>query len=352
MKIAVFLPNWIGDLAMATPTLRAIHRHFAHRAELTAIMRPYLGPLLAGTQWFDEQWHYDPRGARVELRVRGVAWRMRRRGFDLAVLLPESFRSALVAFLGRARQRIGYVRHGRAPLLTHKVPLPMIGGRAIDIPMVERYLRLAELIGCGPEPLNLELVVTEEEHQSGAEVWRRLGLRTDGRVVLMNTGSSNGAARSWPNENLGQLARRIAVELDHDVLVLCGPREQDMARRIVEAAGHQRVFSMADQPLDLGTAKACISRGRLMVSSDSGPRHVAAALGKPVVTLYGPTVPVCCYNPTVTAVDVRLELPCIACRRRVCPLGHHRCMRDLKVETVFEAVLSLLDQRSDRIAAA
>ncbi len=352
MKIAVFLPNWIGDLMMATPTLRAIHGHFAHRAELSAVMRPYLAPLLAGTSWFADQWHYDPRAERPELRVCAVAGRMRKRGFDLAVLLPESFRSALVAFLGRARQRIGYVRDGRGPLLTHKVPLPTICGRPVDIPMVERYLHLAELLGCRPEPLDLELVVTEREQASGAEVWGRLGLRSDGRVVLINTGSSNGTARSWPNEHFGQLARRIAAELDHDVLVLCGPRERNMAREIVEAAGHARVFSMAEEPLDLGTAKACISRGRLMVSSDSGPRHMAAALGKPVVTLYGPTPPVCCHNPTVSAVDVRLELPCIGCGRRVCPLGHHRCMRDLKVGTVFEAVLALLEKRADRVAAA
>lgn len=352
MKIAVFLPNWIGDLVMATPALRAIHRHFAHQAQLTAIMRPYLAPLLAGTVWFAEQWPYDPRAAQSELRVWGVAGRMRKQRFDLAVLLPESFRSALVAFLGRAQQRIGYVRHGRGPLLTTKVPLPAIRGRPIVIPMVEHYLRLAELLGCGAEPLNLELVVTEQEQAAGAEVWRRLGLRSDGRVVLLNTGSSNGAARSWPNEQFGQLARRIAAELDHDVLVMCGPREREMARQIVAVADHRRVFSMAKGPLDLGTAKACVSRGRLMVSTDSGPRHMAAALGKPVVTLYGPTLPGYCYNPTVTAVDVRLKLPCIGCRRRICPLGHHRCMRELRVETVFEAVLGLLARRADRVAAA
>jgi len=352
MRIALFLPNWIGDLVMATPALRAIARHFADRAEIVGIMRPYLRPLLAGTCWLDELWYYDPRSTRAELRPVAVARRMRQKGFDLAVLFPESFRSALVAFLGRARQRLGYVRHGRGPLLTHRVPQPTLGGRQILIPMVERYLRLAELVGCAGEPLNLELVITPEEEAAAAEVWQRLGLRSDGRVVLINTGSSNGEARSWPNERFGELARRIAAELDHDVLVLCGPRERHMAQRIVEVASHERVFSMADQPLDLGTAKGCISRGRLMVSTDSGPRHMAAALGKPVVTLYGPTAPICCYNPTVTAVDVRLELSCIGCYRRRCPLGHHRCMRELKVQTVLEAVVSLLEDRLDRAAAA
>jgi heptosyltransferase-2 len=87
-----------------------------------------------------------------------------------------------------------------------------------------------------------------------------------------------------------------------------------------------------------------------MVSTDSGPRHVAAALGLPVVTLRGPTLPVWSENPTVEAVDLRLELDCIGCRAQVCPLEHHRCMRDLPVERVFEAVAGLL-RRPQQVAA-
>ena len=103
---------------------------------------------------------------------------------------------------------------------------------------------------------------------------------------------------------------------------------------------------MADQPMDLGTAKACIRRCRLMVSTDSGPRHVAAALGLPLVTMFGPMLPIWSENPTQRAVNLVLDLDCIGCHKRVCPLGHHRCMRELTVETVFTAVAELLkDER-------
>ena len=100
---------------------------------------------------------------------------------------------------------------------------------------------------------------------------------------------------------------------------------------------------MADQPLDLGTAKACISRSRMIVSTDSGPRHVAAALGKPLLTLFGPMLPVWSENPTQQAVNMVLDLDCIGCRKRVCPFGHHRCMRDLTVDMVYAEVAGLLE---------
>jgi heptosyltransferase-2 len=124
---------------------------------------------------------------------------------------------------------------------------------------------------------------------------------------------------------------------------MCGPKERDIAREIARRSSSDRVFSMADQPLDLGTAKACIRRGRIMVSTDSGPRHVAAALGKPVVTVFGPTLTVWSENPTQRAINLSLGLDCSGCRKRICPKGHHRCMRDLTVDQVFAALLKLLD---------
>jgi heptosyltransferase II len=172
-------------------------------------------------------------------------------------------------------------------------------------------------------------------------VFGRLGLRGDGRVVALNSSGAFGGSKLWPVEYFAELARRIVVELDHDVLVTCGPKERDIARRIVELSAGGRVFSMADQPMDLGTAKACIRRCRLMVSTDSGPRHVAAAFGLPLVTMFGPMLPVWSENPTQRAVNLVLDLDCIGCHKRVCPLGHHRCMRDLTVEMVFAAVTSL-----------
>ena len=348
MKIAVFLPNWLGDVVMATPTLRALRRHFGD-ARIVGILRPHLAAVLAGSDWLSEQWHFDRRAKQKDLGRWSLVKRMQRERFDLAVLLPNSLGSALVAWLGGARRRLGYARDRRGLLLTDRVDPPRAAGRRVESPMVDYYLKLAEAAGCPRESRRLELRVTPAENESGEEVYRRLGLRA-GWVIAINSGSSNGEARSWPARHFARLARQIVDRLDYQVLVMCGPKERLIAREIVDRAGGRGVYSMADQPLDLGTAKACLARSRLMISTDSGPRHVAAALGKPVITLRGPTLPVWSENPTVEAIDLRLGLECTGCRQQVCPLEHHRCMRDLPVEMVYEAVERLLC-RSLRAAA-
>jgi heptosyltransferase II len=351
MKIGIFLPNWLGDLVMATPTLRALRRHFGAKARLIGIMRPYLADVLGGTNWLDEQWYFNPRATQSDVHHWALIRRLRRERLDVALLLPNSFRTALVARLGGANERIGYCRYGRGPLLTKKLHSPHIHGLLTPGPTVDCFLRLSEAMGCPPESRRLELATLTEDERSADRVWARLGLRTDGRVIALNSGGAYGTAKLWPVEHFGELAHRVATELDHDVLVMCGPKERGDARKIVQRAAHSRVFSMADQPMDFGTAKACIRRAQLMVSTDSGPRHVAAAFGKPVITLYGAMPPTFGENPTVLAIDLRLDLDCIGCQNRVCPLGHHKCMRDLSPDMVFAEVAKLAKENRAACAA-
>ena len=350
-RIAVFLPSWIGDTAMATPALRALRRHFGPQARIIGIMRPYLAKVLDGSPWLSEQWYFDPRSSDRDQRRLGLVRRMLHARIDLAVLLPNSMQSALLAWFGGARRRLGYVRDGRGLLLTDRVYPQRRAGRCVDTPMVDYYLKLATAAGCGPESPHLELFTTPQDERLADAVFDRLNLARDGRLVGLNTGSSNSEAKCWPVESFGRLARRIVEQLDHDVLVFCGPRERSAAEQIVAQAGCRRVHSLAGQALDLGMTKACLRRCRTLVSTDSGPRHVAAALGRPVITLYGPTHPIVCQNPTVDAVELRLELDCIACRKKACPYGHHRCMRDLPVEQVYDAVAKVLT-RGDAAWAA
>jgi heptosyltransferase-2 len=314
-------------------------------------MRPYLADVLCGTDWIDEQWYFDSRSKEPNSRALALVRRMRARRFDMAILLPNSLRTAVLAWMGGATERIGYVRDARGLLLTGRVYPPRESGRRVPVPMVDYYLRIAEAAGCGPESRRLELATVESEERSADGVWNRLGLRADGRVITLNCSGAYGAAKLWPPEHFGRLARQVANQLDHDVLALCGPAEVGIAREIVQRADHPRVFSMADQPLDLGTAKACIRRSELMVSTDSGPRHVAAALGKPVITMFGPMLPVWSENPTQKAIHLVLPLECIGCRQRTCPRKHHRCMRDLTPETVYKEVVNLLKEEHSACAA-
>ena len=352
MKIAIFLPNWVGDLVMATPTLRAIRRHAGPDARLVGIMRPYLADVLGGTGWLDRQWFLHPRSKEPGTGFWALVRRMRAERFDAAVLLTNTLRPAMAAWLGAARERIGYVLYGRGPLLTTKLYPRRAGRRLAPAPVVDTYLALARALGCPPESPRLELATTDRDRRRADAVWADLGLRDDGRVLIFNGSGAYGGAKLWPAGYFAALARRVAERLDHDVLVICGPKELQIARDVVRMAGNRRVFSMAGQPLDLGTAKACIRRGRLMVSTDSGPRHVAAAFGLPVVTLFGPMLPTWSENPTQRAGNLMLELDCIGCHKRVCPVGHHKCMRELTVDMVFSEVVKLLRDEEDAASAA
>ncbi|MCA9270631.1 MAG: glycosyltransferase family 9 protein, partial [Planctomycetales bacterium] len=164
-------------------------------------------------------------------------------------------------------------------------------------------------------------------------------------------GGAFGAAKRWPDAHFAALARRITANTSASVLVICGPAEREAAAAIVQAADDPRVVSLATEPLSIGLSKACVERASLMVATDSGPRHFAAGFNVPVVSLFGPTDPR--WSVTYHAAETMLTHPvdCGPCGKRVCPLEHHRCMRDLSVDRVMEAVTARLAAASKSDAA-
>lgn len=352
MKIAVFAPNLIGDAVMATPTLRALRAGYP-ASEIALVVKPNVAPTLEGAPWFDRVIPFHPSAKDQSHRSAALIRTMRVSRFDMAVLLPNSFRSALMARLGGARRVVGYSRGGRGILLTDRLQPPKDDrGRFAQVPIVEYYLQLAKHLGCPSHSLRLELFTNASDEQEADEVWRRLGLPFDDPVVCLNTGGAFGPAKNWPVRHFVTLARRLAVEEGLAVLIVCGPGERDSAREIVALSNHPRVVSLAEQPLGIGLTKACVKRSSLMVTTDSGPRHFAAAFGVPVVSLFGPTHIgwTRTYHPH--AVHLRQPVPCGPCQQGVCPLGHHRCMVELSPESVFRASKALLDRSLARRMAS
>jgi len=337
MNIGIFIPNWIGDAVMATPTLRAVRNRYPD-ARIVGIMRPYVAEVLAGTHWLDELEFYQPGAEDPRLRSRALVSRLREKQLDMALLLTHSLRTALLAWASGAKRRVGYARNGRSLLLTDRLHQPRRRGRWVPSPVLDDYLRLAYAIGCPPESPRLELATTLVDREAADISWRRLGLPSSGRIVVLNSGGAYGAAKLWPTEYFTELAQRIVVELDHHVLVLCGPNERSIARRIVRESNHPHVVSLADEPGSIGLSKACVQRSRLMVTTDSGPRHFAAAFDVPVITLFGPTHIEWSENHYPGAIHLQRSVPCGPCQKRTCPLSHHQCMRDLSVDEVYEAV--------------
>jgi heptosyltransferase-2 len=189
----------------------------------------------------------------------------------------------------------------------------------------------------------MELAITAADENFADTVWSRLGLPEDNRVVVLNSGGAYGAAKQWPAEYFAELARRIVDGGQFHVLVNCGPSERDIARSITTLANDARVVTMADeQQLPVGLTKACLRRARLLVTTDSGPRFFGIAFGVPVVTIFGPTDPVRTETHYEWESCLTLALECQPCMARTCPLGHHRCMREMSVDNVYKAVAQKL----------
>ena len=338
MNIGVMLPNWIGDVAMATPALRALAAHFGSLDRITGILRPYVAEVLSGTHWLSDTILFDPRSRLPQLRSWHVIGELRRRRFDLLLLFTNSLRSAAVAWLGGAKARVGYARNGRRWLLSQALDAPREAGRFTPISAVDYYLELVCSVGCERESPRLELATTRTDEAAADVVWQALGLHSAENVVVLNTGAAAGSAKCWPMEHFTELARRVAERGDCAVLVVCGPAERDAAAEIERRAAHPRVRSLARYEPGIGLTKACIRRSQLVVTTDSGPRHFAAAFDVPAVSLFGPTDPRWADNYHPREIQLRLQLPCSPCGKKVCPLGHGQCMQDLSVELVQRAV--------------
>jgi heptosyltransferase-2 len=338
MNVGVFLPNWIGDAVMATPTLRAIRNHFGRDANLIGIMKPYVAPVFDGSSWFDDRWLYDMSQHQKAMTPRDLIKQMRRNRLDLVLLLTNSFGTAFIAWLGRARKRIGYARDLRSALLTTRLYSPKRNYTLVPFSTLDSYLQLAYAVGCRVEPPQMELYTTLDDELAANEVWGKLGLSEERGVITFNSSGAYGTAKLWPDQYFIELAHRVATEIGSDVLLLCGPNEHDRAATIARSAGHPRVFSLANQKLSIGLSKACVQRSKLLVTTDSGPRHFAAAFGIPLVSLFGPTH--IAWSDTHYPLETHLQIPvdCGPCQQPTCLLGHHKCMNLLLVDMVFQAI--------------
>jgi heptosyltransferase-2 len=341
-RIALFLPNWIGDVVMATPAIRAVRERFP-AARLAAICKPYVTALLDGSPWFDEVILFDKNGP-WQQRSFAVARRLWRERFEGAVLFTNSFRSALVAMSSGCSKRIGFARYWRSLLLTDRLQsIKDERGRFKPAPIIDDYNRLVKPLGVDHPGYRMELFTTSADEEAAGQVWRENKLDYYPEVVGLNSGGAFGAAKHWPVEQFAELARQFADRRGSAVLVLCGPNERDIARDIVRQAGRPNVVSLADRKVSLGLTKACVRRLNLLVTTDSGPRHFAAAFDRPVVTLFGPTFIEWTETYFSKAVNLQEKVPCGPCQQRICPLDH-RCMRDLTLARVWQASTDLLSR--------
>ncbi len=348
MRIVVFCPSAVGDATMATPTFRAV-RHGFPEASIACVVKPNTAAVLEGGAWFDETILFHPSAKDKNLRSAAVIRLLRAKRFDIALLLPNTFRTAAIALLGGVKRRIGYNRYSRGFMLTDRLAPPRDSkGKLAPTPIVPYYLEIARRLGVPAVSTRLELYTTADDESAADSAFDSLGIDRDRRLVSINTGGAFGPAKNWPIEHFAKLARRIGDETDATVLVVCGPGERDNARAIVALARHHRVVTLADRPLGIGLSKACVKRSSLLITTDSGPRHFATAFGVPVLTLFGPTHIAWTRTYHPHAMHIYHPVDCGPCQRPECPLGHHRCMRDLDPDRVFQTAIRMLSLKPNR----
>jgi heptosyltransferase-2 len=341
----VAIPNWVGDVVLATPVLAALRSHFAG-TQITYLMRPYVAEIVAGGGWHDAEMFWPRGGGASGLwRTWGLGRQLRRERFEVALLLTNSFRSGLVAWLAGARRRVGYARDGRSWLLTEGLRPLKERGRFVPSPVLPYYVRLAEALGCPVPDQRLRLGVTAEQEEAGRRLMEHYGLADGAPYALVNPGAAFGAAKCWPPERFAIVCERIAVEHGLRCVIIGAPNEVPLMRSIAEQA---RGAICCDEPgTTLGSLKVLARHAALVVCNDTGPRHYGIAFGVPTVTIFGPTHQA--WTDTGYADEIKLQVPveCGPCQLRVCPLDL-RCMTRLAPELVMNAVAELLTRRPPR----
>lgn len=336
--LLVRLPNPVGDAVMATPALRALRRALPE-ARITWAGRRAAHEVLEGLS--GERDGVVPIASPMADGTRGpirVGKMLRKLDCDAAVLLPNSWSSALEAQRARIPVRVGSSINRRGPLLTDVVDLPLCdGGRLTPRSMVDHYLDLVGPFGARGDGAGPKLATTAFDEERAAQ--RLRGLDPALPILGVNPGAAFGPSKCYPPASIAAAVAKVRGRTACEVLVLCGPGEESQAQEVQEAlaavgiAGHA---THADVP-DLGELKALLRRCRVLATTDAGPRHVAEAFGVPTVVWIGPTDPLWSAHSGATLVR-RADLECLACHEKTCPLEGHPCMRELEPAIVAEAI--------------
>ncbi len=332
-KILIRTTNWIGDAVMTTPAMAAVRASFPE-AELVVVANPLVAELFKPHPHCDRVLVWDKRGDhRGALGLARFADLLRRESFDLAVLFQNALEAALMAYLARIPRRLGYRRDLRGPLLTHGAPC---GPRERRLHHTEYYLHLLRVFGIEGGNGALCLTCTETERE-----WAATALAAGDLWIAINPGASYGSAKRWFPDRFAAVADALAQTYGARIVVTGGPGEIPLGNDLV-AAAHAPCLNLVGRT-SVRQMMAVLSRCRLMVTNDSGPMHVAAALGVPIVALFGPTDHTTTSPHTVAHRIVRKETECAPCLKRACPTDH-RCMTALTPEDVLEAARSLMDE--------
>jgi len=316
--------NWVGDNVLALPTYRALHHRFRSEGGIAVAAPEHIASLLSSVGLFRKviPWNGNTR-ARIRLLKAGR--------FSRAVILPNSFRAAMITYAAGIRERWGYTTDVRGILLTHAVDCGERLHQLDDYAPLLAAMNAPRVVDDIPT-IRLPVAVRDKARRR----LRQARVRLDRPLFGLHAGGLYGGAKHWGDERYGELADRL-LDAGYSVVLLTSPSERMQAESIAAA----RNLPVIGHDGDVLHLAAAISHCSVVVTNDSGPLHLATALAVPSVSIFGPTDP----GRTVIAGATRVlrrELACQPCYERECPLRDHRCMSAISVDEVSAAALSLL----------
>ncbi len=322
--------NWIGDAVMSTPALRAVRETFP-RAHITVVANPLVAQMFACHPDCNEVLVFDKQGqhAGVPGFLRFVAM-LRKRRFDCAILFQNAIEAAIMAFLAGVPRRAGYTTDSRRLLLTHPVP---VGVQERALHHTDYYLNMLAQCGVTTSLKEQCLALAAEDIE-----WATRHL-PQGRFAVINPGAAYGSAKRWIPERFAAVADELADRYDLPIVLSGGPGEIETGQDIAKAmrTPHQNFIGQTN----VCQMMALLAASSLMITNDSGPMHVAAAFGVPLVAIFGPTDHMTTSPWGTRAQIVRHPVECSPCLLRQCPIDH-RCMLRVTVADVMSAVVDVV----------
>lgn len=337
-NIIVRMPNWLGDLVMATPVLADLRTHFPD-AEITAMCQNNVAPLLENDPAVDELFRFSrAKGFIRRIGERNIVAKLKNGNYDLGILLTNSFSSAWRFWQGNVKNRLGYRADGRGFLLDHPVDF---SPKRKQQHLVITYKELLRPLGISVSDTEPRLVVTDEEVKGAWELVKRFDIDSDCHIVGINPGAAYGSAKCWLPDRFAAVARNIVEADPKNVVIFFGDHShKELIGKICSGLGN-RVLNLSGQT-GLRELLALIKICSVFLTNDSGPMHIADSLNIPLLAIFGSTSPVATGPYRQSQNIIQKKVPCSPCFKRVCPIDFP-CMKNIGVKEVTEAVLSKLE---------
>lgn len=331
--------NWIGDAVLTIPAISAV-RHEFPRAHISLLVKPWVADIFKANSDIDEIILYEKIYDSIPGKFR-LARELRKKGFDKAILLQNAFDAALITWLARIPERIGYSRDARGFLLTNAVP---VQNDSLKKHQIHYYLDLLNKAGIDARFSLPYIYLTDAERLWAKSIISGSPLPSQSSLVLgINPGAAYGSAKRWMPESFAEVIKRIIDELDGRVIIFGGPSEKEIADDIASLCPeHSKDILIMAGKTDIRQLASLISECDAFITNDSGPMHMASALLVPTVAIFGSTDSAATGPFGDGHKIITKGLPCSPCLERECPEGHLKCMTGITGEDVFSALMEIL----------